>query len=55
MTGRELDNDLEVRLVLYERLVERTAPPPDNRCRCTCDRCGYGPQYIGRDYQDDAA
>jgi hypothetical protein len=27
------------RLAVFELLVELTAPPPDNPCRCTCDRC----------------
>ena len=44
MTG-----DDDIRLAQFETLVEATAPPPENPCRCTCNRCVYGPRYIGRE------
>ena len=32
--------DLTARLAIFETLVERTAPTPDD-FRCRCDRCTY--------------
>lgn len=42
-------DDLQERFAQFERLVERAAPPPANPVRCCCDRCSYGPRYIGSD------
>ena len=53
-SGTPTPAGIEVRLALFERLVEQTEPAPADY-RCTCNRCTYGPRYIGREHRNDAA